>query len=206
MSSNGDLRNLVQVQGLIMLEPATADAYITMKAAAKREGVTVEIPTPAGGYRSLYMQRDMHERPWAYNLDPASSVQLAPVGQSTHGWGDRVDIIVGQARAWAIGNAHRFGFVREFGDADPGHFMFVGTTSAGTGSTPIPTEEDIVIRELIKTPDGTVWYCVNRIHRYPIPSVRQLQTYQAHLRDLGQSDRIVSKSHEDIKAYGAIVS
>lgn len=202
MAGNGDVRALVQVQGLITLEPATAAAYLAMKAAAAREGVRVEIPTPAGGYRSLYMQRDMHERPWAYNLDPGSSVQLAPVGYSTHGWGDRVDIIVGEAREWAIANAHKFGFVREFGAADPGHFMFKGLQSAALPT--IPIEEDIVTRELIKTPDGTVWYCVNRIHRYPIPSVRQLETYQAHLRDLGQSDRIVSKSHEDIKAYGAI--
>lgn len=202
MAENGDVRSLVQVQGLITLEPATAEAYLTMKAAAARDGVRVEIPTPAGGYRSLYMQRDMHERPWAYNLDPGSSVQLAPVGYSTHGWGDRVDIIVGEAREWAIANAARFGFVREFGGADPGHFMFKGLQSAALPT--IPIEEDIVIRELIVTPDGTVWYCVNRIHRYPIPSVRQLETYQAHLRDLGLSDRIVSKSHEDIKAYGAI--
>lgn len=202
MTSNGDIRALVQVQGLITLEPATAEAYLTMKAAARREGVIVEIPTPAGGYRSLYMQRDMHQRPWAYNLDPRSSIPIAPVGHSTHGWGDRVDIIVGKAREWAIEHAHEFGFVREFGAADPGHFMFTGLATAGLPT--IPIEEDIVIRELIKTPDGTVWYCVNRIHRYPIPSVRQLETYQAHLRDLGQSDRIVSKSHEDIKAYGAI--
>lgn len=207
MSVNGAVTELVQVQGPIVLEPATAEAYLSMKAAAAREGVNVEIPTPAGGYRSLYMQRDMHERPWAYNLDPRSSVQLAPVGHSTHGLGDRVDIIVGTARAWAIENARSFGFEREFGDADPGHFRFTGIRPSFTAA-PAPfeatPEEDIVIRELIKTPDGTVWYCVNRIHRYPIPSVRQLETYQAHLRDLGLSDRIVSKSHEDIKAYGAI--
>lgn len=199
---NGAVSELVQVQGLVMLEPATAEAYLTMKAAAARDGVTIEIPTPAGGYRSLYMQQDMHDRPWAYNLDPASSVALASVGASTHGWGDRVDIVVGEARQWAIEHAHEFGFEREFGAADPGHFQFVGVTPAALAPTPI--EEDIVTRELIKTPDGTVWYCVNRIHRYPIPSIRQLRTYQAHLRDLGLSDAIVEKSHEDIKAYGAI--
>lgn len=142
MSGNGDVMALVQVQGPIVLEPATAGAYLSMKAAAAREGVNVEIPTPAGGYRSLYMQRDMHERPWAYNLDPRSSVQLAPVGYSTHGWGDRVDIIVGRAREWAIANAHRFGFEREFGDADPGHFKFIGGGFAGDITEPIPAEQE----------------------------------------------------------------
>jgi hypothetical protein len=206
MALNGDVRELVQVQGLIMLEPATAEAYLRMKAAARLEDVIVEIPTPAGGYRSLYMQRDMHQRPWAYNLDPESSVRLAPPGYSTHGLGDRVDIIVGEARAWAIANARRFGFVREFGANDPGHFRFVGIEPATQLPTiPIaPEEDDDMIRELILTPDGTVWWCVNRVHRYPIPGVKQLQTYQAHLRDLGLPDRIVKKSHEDIKAYGAI--
>lgn len=128
---------LVAVQGPIMLERATATAYLAMKAAAKREGITVEIPTPAGGYRSWATQIDMHENPEDYNLDPNSVVSLAPVGYSTHGRGDRVDIIVGDARRWAINNAHHFGFEREFGAADPGHFCFTGTAFAGLDVTPI---------------------------------------------------------------------
>ncbi len=142
MTDNGAVRRLIPVQGPIELEPATATAYFAMKAAAKSDGVTLEIPTPAGGYRSLYMQRDMHERRWAYNLDPNSSVPLAPVGQSTHGWGDRVDIIVGQAREWAIRNASRFGFVREFGANDPGHFKFIGGDFAGIPTTPIEEDQE----------------------------------------------------------------
>lgn len=198
---------LVEVEPGLSLEPATAEAYRRMKAAAAQDGVTLAIPRPAGAYRSLFVQKDMRERGWLYNLDPTSSVALAAPGYSTHGLGDRVDIVRGAAGDWAIRNAHRFGFVREFGAADPRHFRFTKPTWAASAVIPIESEEDddMTTFELIKTPDGTVWWCVNRVTRYAIPGSRQLATYQAHLENLGLPTRIVDKSHDDIKAYGAPV-
>lgn len=59
---------------------------------------------------------------------------------------------------------------------------FTASSTAGGGSTPIaPEEDDVPILELIQTPDGTVWYCVNRLHRYGIPGQQYLGTYQSFI-------------------------
>lgn len=58
--------------------------------------------------------------------------------------------------------------------------------------------------DLVKTPDGTVWWCVNRVTRYAIPNVAALATYQAFHKELtGRDIPIVAKS--DASAYGAPV-
>lgn len=196
---------LVEVEPGLSLEPATAEAYRRMKAAAAQDGVTLAIPRPAGAYRSLFVQKDMRERGWLYNLDPTSSVALAAPGYSTHGLGDRVDIVRGAAGDWAIRNAHRFGFVREFGAADPRHFRFTKPTWAASAVIPIESEEDDMPHfDLIKTPDGTVWWCVNRATRYAIPNADALATYQAFAREFTGSDLpIRDKTHSQILAYGA---
>lgn len=79
--------------------------------------------------------------------------------------------------------------------------------TAGGGTSPITTGEDDmpIMRELIESPDGTVWYCYERILRFAIPEPRNLATYQAHLRALGHSDTIVKKSALDMAAYGSPV-
>ena len=209
MLSNGALPpdRLVEVEPGLSLEPGTAAAYKRMKAAAAQDGVTLAIPRPAGAYRSLFVQKDMRERGWLYNLDPTSSVALAAPGYSTHGLGDRVDIVRGAAGDWAIRNAHRFGFVREFGAADPRHFRFTKPTWAASAVIPIESEEDDMAHfDLIKTPDGTVWWCVNRATRYAIPNGDALATYQAFAREFTGADLpITSKSHAQILAYGAPV-
>lgn len=86
---------------------------------------------------------------------------------------------------------------------------FAPLEQAGGDQTPItpdsPEEDDMITRELIRTPDGTVWYSVNRVTRYAIPSERNLRTYEQHMRDLGIEPVIVQKSHQDITAYGAPV-
>lgn len=198
---------LVEVEPGLSLEPATAEAYRRMKAAAAQDGVTLAIPRPAGAYRSLFVQKDMRERGWLYNLDPTSSVALAAPGYSTHGLGDRVDIVRGAAGDWAIRNAERFGFVREFGAADPRHFRFTKPTWAASAVIPIESEEDDMPHfDLIKTPDGTVWWCVNRVSRYAIPNGDALTTYQAFAREFTGSELpIRDKSHAQILAYGAPV-
>ena len=221
---NGDLPAslLVEVEPGLSLEPATAAAYKRMKDAAAQDGVTLAIPRPAGAYRSLFVQKDMRERGWLYNLDPTSSVALAAPGYSTHGLGDRVDVVRGAAGDWAIRNAHRFGFVREFGAADPRHFRFTKPTWAASAVIPIESEEDDMFSDkdrahlqelvnrrtmldLIATPDGTVWWCVNRAIRYAIPGSAQLAVYQAHMRGRGLSDEISRKTLDEARAYGAPV-
>ena len=60
--------------------------------------------------------------------------------------------------------------------------------------------------DLIKTPDGTVWWCVNRATRYAIPNGDALTTYQAFAREFTGSELpIRDKSHAQILAYGAPV-
>lgn len=93
---------------------------------------------------------------------------------------------------------------------------------AGGGGVPIESEEDDMFSDkdrahlqelvnrrtmldLIATPDGTVWWCVNRAIRYAIPSSAQLATYQAHMRGRGLSDQIQRKTLEEARAYGAPV-
>lgn len=105
-------------------------------------------------------------------------------------------------RGWAM----RYGTNPSMTSDDFGTFG-KGTTTAGGGHSPITTGDDDmpIMRELIQGPDGTVWYSYERILRFAIPKPRNLATYQAHLRALGQSDAIVEKGAEDLNAYGSPV-
>jgi len=124
---------LVTVEDNDQLRATAAMAYLAMKAAARRDGVTLGIAEPAGAYRSLAVQRDMRDNPGKYNLNPGSKVGLAAVGKSTHGEANRVDIYPGNA--WAIRNAARFGFYREFGADDPNHYKHDGVTAVAAVGT-----------------------------------------------------------------------
>lgn len=77
-----------------------------------------------------------------------------------------------------------------------------GLSAAGAGPE---GDDDMIMRELIQGPDNTVWYCYERVLRFAIPNERNLATYQAHLRSLGNSDVIVPKSAADLTAYGSPV-
>lgn len=134
MLENGKMPSnaLFEVEPGHFLESGTAKAYLAMKQDAAKEEIELNIPEPAGAYRSIDVQKDMHANPLKYGLDPNSSVPLAPVGYSTHGFGTRVDIITGSAREWVISNHGRYGFIREFGSADPGHFKYQYPTFAVT--------------------------------------------------------------------------
>lgn len=175
MYDNGDipLEALVEVETDLHLETATAAAYLRMKAEAARSGVTLAIPRPAGAYRSLFVQQDMHDRPWLYNLDPTSSVPIAPAGSSTHGLGDRVDIVRGTAGDWAIANASRFGFVREFGDADPRHFRFTAPTWAAGDVIPIIELEESTVT-VIRNDDTGKEYLIR-----PFVAIKHLTAEQS---------------------------
>lgn len=129
MTANGEVPSsqLTTVQGSIQLETATAAAWARMKLAASSAGVNLTIATPAGGYRSRAVQQDMRDNPERYNLNPSSSVGLAPVGQSTHGFGTRVDIGTSSGNSWAIANGASWGFVRsDFGSDDNNHYTYTG--------------------------------------------------------------------------------
>lgn len=84
----------------------------------------------------------------------------------------------------------------------------VGSFAPGTAGFRFGTEDgedDMIMRELIEGPDGTVWYCYERVLRFAIPKPKNLLTYQAHLQSLGHSTAIVKKSAEDLNAYGSPV-
>lgn len=160
MYENGKLppEALEEVEKGLFLERATAAAYRRMKADAARDGVTLAIPRPAGAYRSLTMQQDMHDRPWLYNLDPTSTIPIAPAGSSTHGLGTRVDIVRGAAGDWAIRHHAAYGFIREFGSSDPRHFKFTAPTWASGDVTPI--EEDDMYTDADRQRDNNIYAAI----------------------------------------------
>lgn len=153
MSSNGQVpsSDLVTVQSGIQLSRPTANAWFRMLQAGSSTGHRIGVATPAGGYRSLAVQADMRARPWLYNLSKQSTKKLAPTGQSTHGYGTRVDV-VGDL-AWAIANGPRFGFFREFGASDPNHFKHDGVTAtSGAGARPVRRKDGSMEWRYIQKP------------------------------------------------------
>lgn len=198
------------------LHPAVAAAWRALQADFKRHKVNLLITE---GYRTIELQQAYWDR---YQ---AGGTPAARPGTSNHGWGTAVDM----ANYFALAPSVRRpliearGFSLETGDRvrEPWHIEYVGSLNwAGTPGTPINpgTEDDMFtdqdrallnssrpIRELVRTPDGTVWYCYERLIRYAIPAERNLNTYRAHLRALGYDDTVYPKSATDINAYGAPV-
>lgn len=116
---------LVAVQGNIELETATAAAYLRAKAAG---GLTIS--PPLGGYRSYADQAALKANPAAYGSSLKSS-QIAPPGNSTHGYGDCVDISAGNA--WFQTHCGTYGFVRESPAGENNHYRFLHPTWAVAG-------------------------------------------------------------------------
>jgi hypothetical protein len=119
----------------------------------KKTGADLWLATPYGGYRDLEAQKHIANGSGGNN--PQSTIPAAGVGFSTHGWGNRIDIgsFGGQygdngtkRERWLLSQAHRFGFTREFGPADPNHFKHDGVTEIGP-VPPITTEE--IIEEIM---------------------------------------------------------
>lgn len=190
MSANGMLRDdeLTKVgespvdggKGLRLANLA-ARAWNAMVIDAAEDGVAL---WPASGsascYRSVQTQRAMHSNPSAFGLNPSMTVSLAPVNESTHGWGTRVDIgsvpplnDLGRfgaegkrRRAWLLANAPKYGWKRtDFPDPerDHNHFTHDGKTvrPAALEVAPIDLEDIMQPRTIIKstvpTPlDGTL--------------------------------------------------
>lgn len=145
MSFNGRLSadQLTLVGDSIYLSNRAAKAWSLMvTACAKDTGHTMTITPPDGGYRDLAMQQ--------YLIDhPEGPVPIAPLGYSTHGMGDAVDIHrVWLVYGWLRGNAHRFGFHQQFA-SEAWHWKHDGSEPAGNDVTPI--DEQIEEEETMTT-------------------------------------------------------
>lgn len=127
---------LVSVTG-VKVACNTANA---LKRAIAGTKTRITIAAPGGGYRSWSYQNAMYLASISgnaalkkkYNLNPNSSVALARPGQSSHGFGTRVDLQFngsGRPTQAQINYMAKFGFTREFGAADPNHFKHNGVTA-----------------------------------------------------------------------------
>ncbi|MAT17193.1 MAG: hypothetical protein CMF56_01320 [Leifsonia sp.] len=121
---------------------------------AARQGVRLRatpaaVGTPAGmaGYRDLDMQA------WLV-ANPIGPAPIAPVGASTHGWGDVVDVDLGVA--WLEQNASRYGITQPIG-SEPWHWDLDPTSTAGTGSSSTlnSLEASDMKLAIVKYQDGT---------------------------------------------------
>jgi hypothetical protein len=84
--------------------------------------------------------------------------------------------------------------------------------TAGSGTTiPIGNEDDMPIEyKLVQTPDGTVWFCWDRLYRYGIPTATVLADYAAFIVSKGQSATIIAQGNgwsfgAPINAGGVVV-
>lgn len=153
MSANGRLTaaELTTVAPGLQLANHAANSYERMVAAALAHGWTITIALPYGAYRSYAVQDGMHHAGSSagtaaerrkYGLNPYSTVSIASAGLSSHGFGTRADLLFNGAmpNAAQIAFAATFGWTREFGAADPNHFMHDGVTAI----TPITKDPDMV--------------------------------------------------------------
>ncbi len=141
MALNGRLNlkaDLVVVQitrpglpNMRLAKRAAVDWKMLKIAAKKRLGRTISIASPGGAYRSWNVQSEMFygsrgnvrlAKKWG--LNPRSSVPLAGPGTSSPGVGTRVDIVGTAMDESFLHLAKQFGFTREFGPADPNHFIW----------------------------------------------------------------------------------
>lgn len=110
----------------IYLIPPARDAFVTMAAAARNDGIDLTVDS---GFRSISYQRRIIARRLAEGvaIDEIFS-SVAPPGYSEHHTGRAVDLVPSEARfahtdayAWLKKNAERFGFqesMPEIGDGD----------------------------------------------------------------------------------------
>jgi hypothetical protein len=108
-----------------MVEINTANAYLAMKAAASRDGVSMYI---VSGFRTMEHQRQL------YNLDLAGRGNLAaPPGYSNHQNGLALDLNTSDPGVynWLARNASRFGFRRTV-PSEEWHWEHNGSAAART--------------------------------------------------------------------------
>jgi hypothetical protein len=138
MPTNGRLsaKQLTEIEKGQFVSNVTSRAYRRAKAYWFDQGVHMTLAGPGAAYRSYAVQSEFWHaahgnvalaRKWG--LNPNSHVAVASAGYSSHGTGDRVDLLFNgsssptteQIRVMAF-----FGWVREFGAADPNHFQHKG--------------------------------------------------------------------------------
>ena len=96
--------------------PAAA-AFLDLRAAARRDGVTIGV---TDSYRSFDAQVDVARRKGLYSQGGLA----AQPGTSQHGWGLAVDLdLDARAQAWMRTNASRFGFVEDT-PREPWHWAY----------------------------------------------------------------------------------
>jgi LysM repeat protein len=124
----------------VQLVHGAANAYRALVAAGAHEHISVK---PAPGVGSGYRDIESQELVWAawngdkaaaakVHLNTSSMVKPAAPGGSSHGWGDRIDLLFDGSQdptAADLNLAKRYGFTREFGSADSNHFEHDGKTA-----------------------------------------------------------------------------
>jgi hypothetical protein len=84
----------------------------------------------------------------------------------------------------------------------------VGSSPAGgtIPATPTESDDDMPSYDLIATPDGTVWWSVDRVVRYAIPNQDALDTYKVFYKQkTGFTAKVVAKNDAQADAYGSPV-
>ena len=98
--------------------PAAA-AFLDLRAAARRDGVTIGV---TDSYRSFDAQVDVARRKGLYSQGGLAALP----GTSQHGWGLAVDLdLDARAQAWMRANAAGFGFVEDT-PREPWHWAYKG--------------------------------------------------------------------------------
>lgn len=124
----------------VQLLAGAANAYRALIVQGAHEHVAIKPAAGVGsGYRDLAVQGEFFRASHgdaaaarAVSLNPASIIRVASPGYSSHGWGDRIDLLFDgsvQPSPVELNLAKRFGFTREFGSADPNHFEHDGKTA-----------------------------------------------------------------------------
>lgn len=147
---------LTTVQGTIQLGSKTARAWKRLQAAAKSKlGRQISIAGPAGGYRSLAVQRSMRiaffgtaadKRRWGLSLTSTVAPSLA--GGSRHGDGLALDVVGTPLDRAFLLLAEQYGFTRPW-TTDPNHLLHDGKTATAVtvaALKPAKKQATVVVR------------------------------------------------------------
>jgi nucleoid-associated protein YgaU len=142
MTSNGKIpaTDLTTVAVGVQLVHGAANAYRALVAQGAHEHIAIKpAPGVGSGYRDLAVQEEFYDAAHgnaaaarAVQLNTSSSINVAAPGFSSHGWGDRIDLLFDGSQnptAVDLNLAKRFGFIREFGASDSNHFEHDGKTA-----------------------------------------------------------------------------
>lgn len=177
MSTNGRIPadHLATVAVGVQLITGAANAYRALVAQAAHEHVAIKpAPGVGSGYRDIELQELFYRASHgdkaaikAVHFNTASRVKVAAPGGSSHGWGDRIDLLFDGSQtpdAADLNLAKRFGFTREFGSADSNHFEHDGKTAIHP-----PT-----VHEFYRVASGDTLTDIAQDHRLTLERIRAL--------------------------------